>query len=213
MKWCQVRGLPDPAVPALQSPILPLTPPGNSAYSSYNENNSNLDADAARGDSHFEGDEIELNTTELLLYLWHAAKKPLKTLSRSMYLVKGGKKVEYQDWRTTNLQITKVPVCWVPKPVAEGTPACNEVDNPGDWDELTFIPKYKKKGKYLHHMLPTSAMPVPLDLRTGRQIKDGWEFCYDGSWAQDESEFLGPFHPCADVSGACKSSLDGKKLI
>jgi hypothetical protein len=60
-----------------------------------------------------------------------------------------------------------------------------EVDNPGNWLEYTFRPKFTKKdtgGTYTCHSLPTGAVPVPVN--DGKQEACGWEFHYKG-WKHD----------------------------
>jgi hypothetical protein len=40
------------------------------------------------------------------------------------------------------------------------------MDNPGEWPEFTFHPKFKvgTNGAYTHHCIPTGAGPVPANL-------------------------------------------------
>ena len=65
------------------------------------------------------------------------------------------------------------------------------MDNPGDWNQYTFRPKFKggakKKdgGQYKGHILPTGATPVPTQ-SNGKRMISGWNFHYKG-WKNDES--------------------------
>ena len=58
----------------------------------------------------------------------------------------------------------------------EGEPQFADVDNPGEWSQYTFQPKFhnkaskgKNKGDYAYHSLPTGARPVPADSNGIRQ--------------------------------------------
>jgi hypothetical protein len=72
-----------------------------------------------------------------------------------------------------------------------GKPESIFVDNPGNWSDFTYRPKFVakakgkdiKKGQYTHHELPTGAMPVPADAE-GNRRKAGWDFYYDMHYAE-----------------------------
>ena len=55
------------------------------------------------------------------------------------------------------------------------------MDNPGQWSRYFYRPKFNPKGgnKYVHHVLPTGARPVPAD-GEGKGKRDAWEFNYAG---------------------------------
>jgi hypothetical protein len=59
------------------------------------------------------------------------------------------------------------PSDWTaPIPKAEkGEPTFESVDNPGEWPQFTYCPKFQKTGtkNYAHHSLPTGARPVPVN--------------------------------------------------
>ena len=75
------------------------------------------------------------------------------------------------------------PAGWIP-PVAppedwkaaepkSGQPeSFDEVDNPGQWSEFTYQPKFAKgnSGPYLYHCLPTGCTPVPAHSSDGKRV-------------------------------------------
>ena len=77
-----------------------------------------------------------------------------------------------------------------------GEPESMFVDNPGNWSDYTYRPKFAakakgkdiKKGQYTHHALPTGAMPVPADT-AGNRKKAGWDFYYDKWYNPEETKF------------------------
>ena len=91
----------------------------------------------------------------------------------------------------SEVEIPKPDPDWVPPAVKEkkGEPAFKDVDNPGDWDEFYFRPKFAKgsNGKYIAHQLPTGAIPVPKD-KDGQRKHGDWEFHYKG-FANEEKTF------------------------
>ena len=61
----------------------------------------------------------------------------------------------------------------------------NEVDNPGQWLKYTFRAVFEKQekrsiGKYLHHAMPSGAVPVTKDPITNKRVVGGYEFFYQG---------------------------------
>ena len=80
------------------------------------------------------------------------------------------------------VSVPTVPVDWEPAiaKTEKGEPTFLDVDNPGKWSEFTYRPRFEKTGekKYVHHVLPTGAKPVPVNAE-GKRIVDGWEFHYD----------------------------------
>ena len=76
------------------------------------------------------------------------------------------------------IKINKVPDDWKPPAVKadKGELEWADVDNPGDWLEFTYRPKFNAKtGLYTSHCLPTGDRPVPKDVE-GKRILNGWEF-------------------------------------
>jgi hypothetical protein len=66
------------------------------------------------------------------------------------------------------------------------------MDNPGEWPEFTYHPKYKvaKNGTYTHHCIPTGSHPVPANLQGKRVIKGNngdWELHYK-EWTPDSGD-------------------------
>ena len=59
------------------------------------------------------------------------------------------------------------PSDWTaPIPKAEkGEPTFASVDNPGEWPQFSYCPKFLKTGtkNYAHHSLPTGARPMPVN--------------------------------------------------
>jgi len=60
------------------------------------------------------------------------------------------------------VKIPGPPAGWTAPPTntAAGEPDFSDVDNPGRWPEFIFRPVFKGN-KYIHHALPTGAVPVP----------------------------------------------------
>ena len=83
-----------------------------------------------------------------------------------------------------------------------GQPATfGEVDNPGNWGEFTFKPKFENvngvANTYVGHTLPTGARPVPAN-DDGNRVVGDWNFHYQG-WSRGEAGI--PFR-----SGATKDN-------
>jgi hypothetical protein len=93
---------------------------------------------------------------------------------RNSVLLKKGLAVE--------ISMPSAPSDWTPPiPKAEkGEPVFETVDNPGEWAQFTYRPKFQKTGtkNYAHHSLPTGARPVQADPE-GKQVVNGWEFHYE----------------------------------
>ena len=69
----------------------------------------------------------------------------------------------------------------------KGEPPFGIVDNPGNWPQFIYRPRFNDKTKaYVRHSLPTGASPVPE--KDGKREVNGWNFHYRG-WnkATDES--------------------------
>ena len=95
-------------------------------------------------------------------------------------------KVTINDAETEikHINIYKPPPEWRPKDAeaSRGEPPFSEVDNPGNWPEYCFKPKFesrKKASKYTHHCMPTGVRPVPVGVKGERSI-NGWQFYYNG---------------------------------
>jgi hypothetical protein len=74
---------------------------------------------------------------------------------------------------------------WTPPTLKANEVPFNEVDNPGQWSRYTFRPVFEKQekrstGKYLHHAIPSGAVPVPKDPITKKRVVGGYEFFYQG---------------------------------
>jgi hypothetical protein len=56
-----------------------------------------------------------------------------------------------------------------------------EVNNPGQWNNFCFRPRYNTKGnkEYLGHWTPCGAKVVPPN-EDGQPVVNGWEFFYNG---------------------------------
>jgi len=95
------------------------------------------------------------------------------------------------------------PEGWKPETRVSKQPAFKDIDNPGNWSEYTYRPKYntiiktvKEKGKekkvkvkeYKYHSLPTGCTVVPKDKNGDRKIKD-WTFYYQGWKPTAEKKF------------------------
>ena len=76
-----------------------------------------------------------------------------------------------------NVEIKQIPDDYVPPNRKPGQPEFNDVDNPGDWPEYVFRPKFNKKKEYQGHFLPAGATTVPDIPDVGRMI-EGWTFFY-----------------------------------
>jgi len=123
-----------------------------------------------------------------------------------------------------------IPPCapdgWKPEARVRNQPEFKDIDNPGNWSEFTFRPKFttflktiKEKGKekkvkvkeYRYHALPTGCTVVPKDKNGDRKIKD-WTFHYQGWKPTVEKKFRSGatrenMHPPDR-----KSTLDGPLL-
>jgi len=91
-------------------------------------------------------------------------------------------------------QAPAAPDGWKPdKPnvkLGEPRSSFKRIDNPGEWSQFTFRPKFqyvnRKAAKYLYHALPTGATPVPKD-DNGHRTSDGFEFHYRG-WTRNDDD-------------------------
>ena len=77
--------------------------------------------------------------------------------------------------------VPSAPGGWTPATRKEekGDPKFEDVDNPGQWSEFTFRPKFEGKcgsGAYGHHATPSGAKVVPLDLMTGKRTVNEFYF-------------------------------------
>lgn len=76
------------------------------------------------------------------------------------------------------------PSNWAPptRKIEKLEPPFVLVDNPGDWSEFTFRPKFERKkganGMYIAHVLPTGAQPVAKNNESGERVCAGWKFHY-----------------------------------
>jgi len=77
------------------------------------------------------------------------------------------------DWKRAKVRIEK------------GEPeSFDNIDNPGDWDEFVFRPKFQTKkgkdyGRYMYHALPIGATVVAKN-ELGKRVVGDWEFHYNG---------------------------------
>ena len=64
-------------------------------------------------------------------------------------------------------------------------PEWKDIDNPGNWSQFLFRPKFNLKAPclYKHTALSTGARPLPANA-AGDRVMDGWEFNYLG-WKVD----------------------------
>lgn len=88
-------------------------------------------------------------------------------------------------------EIKGSPTGWTPPSAPESysrarpkecCPEWEEVDNPGEWNDFSFQPKYHR-GKYEGHFLPGGATVVPKN-REGKRMAGDWEAHY-GDWVND----------------------------
>ena len=104
------------------------------------------------------------------------------------------------DGLDENTSLPRVPEDWVAPPPKKDEPKFEDVDNPGEWHEFTYRPRfYKPKkgnktkkgfkvGQYLGHFLPTGATVVEADEDGKRKVGE-WEFHYN-DWTLDvESQY------------------------
>jgi hypothetical protein len=105
------------------------------------------------------------------------------------------------------LSIPKAPDTWDPvdadeKAQARGAPSWKSMDNPGEWPEFTYRPKFKKgrNAGYTHYSIPTGARPLAANSEGKRVIKD-WELHYKG-WSPGLGEGEG-----TNRSGASATNL------
>jgi hypothetical protein len=76
------------------------------------------------------------------------------------------------------VNVPRPPEDYVPPPlkVNSGQPPFEDVDNPGDWHQFCYLPRFNKKGEYISHSLPTKVEPCPLT--DGVRRSNGWVFLY-----------------------------------
>ena len=91
---------------------------------------------------------------------------------------------EEQRKKYADVKIHRQPDDWKPPQTktAKGEPEFSQVDNPGNWPEYCFGPKFSTRGssgKYTAHKMPTGATPVPPGA-DGKRKQGPWEFHYDG---------------------------------
>jgi hypothetical protein len=87
------------------------------------------------------------------------------------------------------------PDNWTPSEIDPKTkqPEWEDVDNPGDWSQFVYRPKFKvfndkkKPKEYRYHAMPAGATPVPINDKTGERTLGDWHFFYKG-WNRDEVE-------------------------
>ena len=87
-----------------------------------------------------------------------------------------------------------VPDDWKPnkKHVNLGEPDLpfEDIDNPGEWSEYSYQPKFlfkdKKRDKHVCHAMPSGATAVPVG-RDGKRAVDGFEFFYNG-WTREATD-------------------------
>ena len=77
--------------------------------------------------------------------------------------------------------VSRTPGGWTPTTRKEGKRETNfeDVDNPGQWSDFTFRPKFERKygsGDYGHNATPAGAKVVPLDSMTGKQTVNKFDF-------------------------------------
>ena len=115
------------------------------------------------------------------------------------------------------LNLPGAPPGWLPRArqADKGEPAFADVDNPGKWPEFVYRPAFNARTKkYVKHVLPTGATPVPKNDQ-GKRICNGWEFHYRG-WDKSEDESIpedcrNSFRP-EPTPGYRKGSLDADVL-
>ena len=137
-------------------------------------------------------------------------------------------RTELNNLVTKDVKIYKPPTDWtIPMPRRDrDEPEFEEVDNPGNWPQYCFRPKYKKgpaktsRIKYSHHQLPTGAVPVPLN-EEGKRVVNGWELHYNG-WtnpgtqhrrgATTSNMFPEEMKGCLDADVLAKLGLNEKRM-
>jgi hypothetical protein len=92
--------------------------------------------------------------------------------------------------------------------VDKGELKLSYVDNPGEWHEFTCTAKMDK-GKYKHHRLMTSSIPVVPNEHGERHI-NGWRFMYNG-WVDGKGAQSGATQDNLFLPGR-KGCLDNKLL-
>ena len=55
------------------------------------------------------------------------------------------------------VKIAEVPQGWIPPNAKPDKPSFQSVDNPGEWSEYSFRPKFSTQKKYMRHEVPTGA--------------------------------------------------------
>ena len=81
--------------------------------------------------------------------------------------------------------VPSAPEGWTPvtRKEAKWEPKFEDVDNPGQWSEFTFQPKFEGNygnGAYGHHGTPAEAKVVALDPISGKRTVNEFDFFYGG---------------------------------
>ncbi len=153
------------------------------------------DQDGGDGnDSDIEGEEYELHELDPNETISDQAveavveEKDGTTVSIHRMSTSGWIDISSEDM--TDVKVPKQDPDWSPPPrkASKGEPEFRNIDNPGDWDEFCFRPKFNKgRGSYIGHQLPTGAMPVPKG-EDGKRKEGRWEFHYKG-FENEEKRF------------------------
>ena len=77
------------------------------------------------------------------------------------------------------VKIAEVPKAWIPPSKKSDEPLFSCVDNPGEWSEYSFRPKFSTQKKYMRHELPTGATPAQMD-ENGDRKSLNWHLFYNG---------------------------------
>jgi len=125
-------------------------------------------------------------------------------------------RITLQEGLDEGVKIKEVPANWQPpaRNIEAGEPAFEEVDNPGNWCEFVFRPKFtgsKANKKYSHHALPAGAQPVPKN-ESGWRMYHGWEFFYDGCESIEDVNFRDSATTENMIPESRKGSLDSDTL-
>jgi len=110
-----------------------------------------------------------------------------------------GRILDLLNEASLKVNIPGAPIGWIPpmappewKPNAakidkkQPNVAFGIIDNPGNWSEYVYCPKFQgvgSKGDYVHHSLPSGAMPVPAS-GDGKRAVGGFKFFYQG-WQKE----------------------------
>ena len=130
--------------------------------------------------------------------------------------IKGEKGYDVAD--LSKIKLPSIPDDWKPKKANTTLKEqpFSKVDNPGEWPDCCYTPKFEVKGKgrkYLYHSLPTGVIPVATKGNSKNRKVDDWKLYYDGQKTGSPTVLARHGASTIDLFPEERhGSLDGEKL-